>query len=220
MSADLDACLIAALRGAVPSSDATGRARDVVLAACPPPARRRRWRATGAGLLLAAAVGAGVGMAATGSLPTLRDEPQPPTIGVPAGRLGATALWGGRAWVATPEGGVISREATAVEMSPAGHFVAFGGRGVLVAAEVDGTQRWTHRVRGTVVRIAWAPYPTYIAYVVRRGWAHDLHVIWANGRNDVLAAAGVRPDGLRWRPDTSGVTYVDAGGAARVWYHP
>jgi hypothetical protein len=126
-------------------------------------------------------------------------------------------LSGGRAWVLTASGQRVSRPASAVELSPAGLFVAFGQAGALIATELDGAERWRVAVHGEVVRIAWAPYPTYIAYVVHAGRRYDLRVIWANGRHDRLAAANVAPVRPRWRADTGALDYVRADGRAWVW---
>ena len=110
-----------------------------------------------------------------------------------------------------------TRGATAVEPSPAGLFIAYGERGGLVAAELDGDVRWRQPVTGSVVAINWAPYPTYIAYIVRRGRTHDLHVIWANGLHDKVIARGVASTPLAWRKDTGGVTFAWSDGRAAVW---
>ncbi len=219
MSSDCEARLIRALAGLTPPPTAAARVRATVLASVMPSRRRGRARAVGGGLLAAATITAGAGMAATGNLvPGMRQSAvAPPDLVVPVGAPAVTALAGGRAWVATIAGETISRPASAVELSPAGLFVAFGERGALVAAELDGVVRWRTPVDGEVVQIAWAPYPTYIAYVVRRGGRHDLRVIWANGRHDRRVARDVAPTRPHWRSDTGALDYVGADGRAWTW---
>jgi hypothetical protein len=172
----------------------------------------------GGGLVAAVMITTGAGMAATGNLipATRAPAPEPPQLVVPAGRSAAVGLADGRAWVVAAAGSRQSRAATVVELSPAGLFVAFGMRGSLVASELGGATRWRAAVPGEVVQIAWAPYPTYIAYIVRRGERHDLRVIWANGRNDRLVARDVAP-GARWRADTGAVFYQARDGGAWMW---
>lgn len=216
MSADLERRLRDALESTGPTREATGRARvavlDTITRAAPAP-RRVRVRAI-VGVALAGALVAGVAVAArTVVQPTPRapDGPSPPVLEPRNGRAVA-ALVGSRAWVAAPGSRRFSRPATAVTISPAGLFAAFGGRRELVVTELDGDVRWRHPVPGTVVAIAWAPYPTYIAYVVRHRGRHELRLIWANGRRDRLFASGVAPAAPRWSADTESLTYVTDGG--------
>lgn len=219
MSSDFERRLARALRDGAPAGDVTDRARAVVVAAAPSGRPWRRGRTMVGGLLAAVTVTAGAAMAATGNLipESGVPAPEPPRLAVAEGRSAAVGMADGRAWVATAAGVRHSRSATAVELSPAGLFVAFGTRGSLVAAELDGDTRWKAVVRGDVVQIAWAPYPTYIAYVVRRGRHHDLRVIWANGRNDRLVARNVAPTRPRWRADTGAVFYTARDGRAWTW---
>ena len=217
MSSELEARLARALAGLTPAADVTERARARALAgvACAP--RRRRSPTAGVGAL-AAVVAAGAGMAATGRLVPGADTQarRAPASATPAA-VPAVSLTDGRAWVTQASGARISRAASAVVLSPAALFVAFGERGGLVAAELDGDVRWRVVVRGEVVQIAWAPYPTYIAYVVRVGARHDLRVIWANGRHDRLVARMVSSLMPRWRADTGAIDYLGADGRAWTW---
>jgi hypothetical protein len=216
LSAELERRLRAALGSAAPSLEATGRARGAALDAIPrvvAAPRRRRLRPIVA-VALGAALVAGVAVAArtvvvTSAPPSA--EPASPILEPRNGRAVA-ALDGTRAWVAAPDGTRFSRPATAVTISPAGLFAAFGGRRELVVTEMDGDVRWRRAVPGTVVAISWAPYPTYIAYLVRRGSRHDIRLIWANGRNDRLFATGVAAIPPRWSADTESLTYTTAEG--------
>lgn len=219
MSSELEARLAQALRGLAPTAGETARARAAALDALTPVPKRARARVVGGGFLIAATVTAGAGMAATGQLVPTVERPSitQPALVVPAGAPAVAALVGDRAWVATASGDRTSRPATAVELSPAGLFVAFGSPGALSATELDGDQRWRVRVPGEVVSIAWAPYPTYIAYVVRRGARHDVRVIWANGRHDRLIARDVSSRQPRWRADTGALDYVGADGRTWTW---
>lgn len=216
MRSDLDVRLARALTGMEPTPQASARARSAVLASVAP-LRRARARIVVVALAGAATIVAGAGVAGQGYLtPGSRQvEVESPDLVVPDGTSAVTTLAGGRAWVATSSGRRTSRPATAVEVSPAGLFVAYGERDGLVAAELDGDVRWRIAVAGEVVRIAWAPYPTYIAYVVRRGGQYDLRLIWANGRHDRLVARNVAAARPRWRPDTGAIDFVRSDG--RVW---
>lgn len=221
MSEELEVRLADAFGLVGPTVRATDSARQAVLATIPAPPRRSRRRSLSMGCLVAATVTAGVGAAASGRLPVLQSSAPPappvPDLTVPAGAPGAVALVDGRAWVVAADGHRVSRRATAVELSPAGLFVAFGHRDRMVVTELDGDERWHVRTSGPVEAIAWAPYPTYIAYVARRGRARDLHVIWANGRADRVIARHVAPARPRWRADTGGLTYVTASGRRATW---
>ena len=219
MSSELEARLVRALASLTPTSHERARARAGILAAVTHVRRRGRVRVVGGGLLAAATITAGAGVAATGHLvPGAHRSPVAPAdLVVPDGAPAVTALADGRAWVVTASGVRTSRPASAVELSPAGLFVAFGERGGLLAAELDGDVRWRAAVDGEVVRIAWAPYPTYIAYVVHHGERYDLRVIWANGRHDRLIAPDIAPTGPRWRSDTGALDYVRADGRAWTW---
>ena len=217
MSSDLEALLVRAFARVAPTFDETERVRARVLGAAPPGPRRRRVHVVGGGVL-ATVIAAGVGMAATGRLvpgtyaPTSSAAKVVTSAGAPA-----VVLIDGRAWVSRASGARISRPASAVELSPAALFVAFGERDALVAAELDGEVRWRVAVRGEVVQIAWAPYPTYIAYVVRTAGRHDLRVIWANGRHDRMVARDVAAARPRWRLDTGALDYADADGRTWTW---
>lgn len=217
MSSELEDRLVRALAGVAPAAAATEQARARALGAVASVPRRRRSPVAGVGAL-AAILAAGAGMAATGRLVPSSDTPgrHPPASAMQSAAP-AVELTGGRAWVTRASGARISRRASAVELSPAAVFVAFGERGALVASELDGDVRWRVVVRGEVLRIAWAPYPTYIAYVVRTGERHDLRVIWANGRNDRLVARAVAPLMPRWRADTGALDYLGADGRAWTW---
>ncbi len=217
MSSDLEARLVRAFARVAPTPEETERVRARVLGATTPFPRRRRVHVLGGGVL-AAVIAAGVGMAAAGRLVPGTHAPtaKTPTLATPV-RPAAVVLTDGHAWVTRASGARISRPASAVELSPAALFVAFGERGALVAAELDGDVRWRVEVRGEVVQIAWAPYPTYIAYVVRSAGRHDLRVIWANGRHDRLVARDVAAARPRWRLDTGALDYADADGRDWTW---
>ncbi len=212
MPADVGRRLRDALAGPQPTSDATERARDAVLGTVPVPRRAARWSwrpllAVIGAVMLAAGV-------AVASNATRSSRTKPP----PAAPVVATAdprpqaqLRAGRAVVTSPLGR-ISRPATAVVASPAGLFAAFGESGALVVTELDGDVRWRHPVNGTVVAIAWAPYPTYIAYIVNRGRGHDLRLMWANGTHDRLFASDVSATAPTWNRETTALTFTTREG--------
>ncbi len=212
MSAEIDRRLRDTLAGPQPTSDATERARAAVLGMVPVPRRAARWSwrpllAVVGAVMLAA----GVAVASNATRSSRAKTPPVAPIMATADPRPQAQLRSGRA-VVTSSQGRISRPATAVVTSPAGLFAAFGESGSLVVTELDGDVRWRYRVDGTVVAIAWAPYPTYIAYVVRRGRGHDLRLMWANGTHDRLFASDVSSAVPKWNRETTALTFTTGDG--------
>jgi hypothetical protein len=98
-------------------------------------------------------------------------------------------------------------------VSPHALYVAAGLGDALVALAPDGTRAWSHRTRGPVAAIAWAPSGLRIAYVVRVGARFELRLIEGDGDHDELVDATVRPARPTWSRDSLAIVYVGAGGA-------
>jgi hypothetical protein len=140
---------------------------------------------------------------------------------VPEGARGIALVAGGRLWLGTREGlGVQGLAASAAELSPNATYAAVGIGRSLVAIAPDGRRAWSRRAPGPVVAAAWAPNPIAIAYVVRRGGAHELRVVEGDGDGDRLVDPDVAPSRPSWRADTHALAYVGGDGRARVAEYP
>jgi len=107
--------------------------------------------------------------------------------------------------------------ATAVALSPHALYIAAGIHNSLVAMAPDGRKAWSHPAGGKVVAIAWRPDGLEIAYVVRSGHRLALHLIYGNGKRDMLIDRSVRAIRPSWRADSLALAYVGAGGKAIVY---
>jgi hypothetical protein len=137
---------------------------------------------------------------------------------VPEGADGIAAVVDGRLSVVTRGGFRLQGlRVSAAALSPHALYVAAGISRSLVAMAPEGRLAWSHRVRGTVVAIAWAPDGLRIGYVVHAGGRFVLHVIWGNGTHDAVVDRTVRPVRPSWRADSLAFAYVGAGGKAIVY---
>jgi hypothetical protein len=171
-------------------------------------------------VLLAIAAGS---LAAAGALHVsfgAKRTPRPATaqLSLPKGADGIEAIVDGRLSVVTRSGFRLQGlPASAAALSPHALYVAAGIGSSLVAMKPNRHQAWSHRARGKVVAIAWAPDGLRIAYIVRVGRRLALHVIWGNGMHDTLIDRTVRAVRPSWRADSLAFAYVGGGGRAIVY---
>jgi hypothetical protein len=137
---------------------------------------------------------------------------------LPKGANGIAAIVDGRLSVVTRGGFRLQGlSATAVALSPHALYIAAGIHNSLVAMAPDGRKAWSHPAGGKVVAIAWRPDGLEIAYVVRSGHRLALHLIYGNGKRDMLIDRSVRAIRPSWRADSLALAYVGAGGKAIVY---
>jgi hypothetical protein len=136
---------------------------------------------------------------------------------LPKGAKGVAAIVDGRLSVVIKGGFRLQQPATAAALSPHALYVAAGIGHSLVAMAPSGRKAWSHPAGGRVVEIAWAPYPTRIAYVVHAGHQFVLHLIWGTGTHDTVIDRGVRAVRPSWRADSLALAYVGGGGHPVVY---
>jgi hypothetical protein len=107
--------------------------------------------------------------------------------------------------------------ADAFELSPNAVYAAVGRPGRLVIID-PATMRFVkaHRVRGTVVAIAWAPIGIRIAYIVRHDGRYALHLIEGDLSGDTVVDRSVRAITPTWRWDSLAFAYVARGDRVTV----
>lgn len=162
--------------------------------------------------LCAATVAVGTGAALAGSgvievrvgaperqpAPAVASKP----LAVPPGARGVAVVSGGRLFLRTRSGlGIQGLRVSAAELSPNALYVAVGLGRSLAALSPEGRRAWVQPTGGPVVAASWAPYPIWIAYVVRVGTTHQLRLIEGDGDHDRLVATGVDPARPHWSAD-------------------
>jgi hypothetical protein len=228
MSSELERQLTRALRRhGTPFGAAEARARAAAFAVLPPARRSETSRLLVAAVAVAVALAvAAVALAASGELHVglgkKRQNPVPPPparLTLPPRTHGLALVVGGRLWLATRSGARFERvAASAAALSPRALYVAVGSAHALVAMSPDNRRvAWLRRTKGRVVAIAWAPYPTEVAYIVHRpGRGNELRMIEGDGDHDRLLADHVASAAPSWRADSLAVAFVNGRGKAAV----
>jgi len=92
---------------------------------------------------------------------------------------------------------------TQASFSPNGRFVAVAAGSTLAAVDTVGTARWTLTRPAISDPRWWGPLGYWVAYLS----GSTLRVVWGNGENDRLLAAGVDRVAPAWRPGIAGYAY-------------
>lgn len=200
------------------------RAVAAAVAAVHPSPPSRRVLRTGslvfaaAVVLLAIAAGS---LAAAGALHVSfghKTKPVTTPLSLPSGANGIEVVIDGKLSVVTRSGFRLQGlPVSTAELSPHALFVAAGIGRSLVAMAPNGRRAWSEPVAGTVAAIAWAPFGNRIAYIVHTTHRFVLHVIWGNGKNDMVIDRSVRAVRPAWRADSLAFAYLGGGGKAVVY---